>query len=109
MLNNAHSGQHQEGKEENDEKGKNIKERLVKTKQTKGKANGEGVNKNKDAYGGYSKYYSLTILIVVGMRILFCHRAVAQTKKKRRMNINRQFLDSISLKSQFINLREPVH
>lgn len=83
MLNNAHSGQHQEGKEENDEKGKNIKERLVKTKQTKGKANGEGVNKNKNAYGGYSKYYSLTILIVVGMRILFCHRAVAQTKKKK--------------------------
>lgn len=72
-------------------KGKDITEGEVKTIS---EANSEGVNKNKNAHGGYSKYYSSSILIIVGMGILFGHREVAQTEK-RRMTRNRQSLDTV--------------
>lgn len=46
-------------------------------KNTKVKQNGEQVNENKKAYGGYSKYYSSSMLIIMGLGKLFCHREVA--------------------------------
>lgn len=90
-------------------KGKDIKEGEVKTKQ-KAKQNGEGVNisKNKNAYGGYSKYYLSSVLIIVGMGILFCHRKVTQIEKGGWIEID-NFWILLSLNSQVINLREPVH
>lgn len=61
--------------------------------------------KDKNAYGGYSKYYSSsnnnhhgTWDIVLSQR--------SGLDRKKRMNINRQFLDTTSLNSQVINMKE---
>lgn len=48
------------------------------------KQNGEGVNKkkNKNAYGGYSKYYSSSILIIMGLETFFCQRSGLDRKRE---------------------------